>query len=95
MYLEQAISLAQENGLFYAQFKLMIAYGGYLEETISALSNLEEKSAVAANVFSVYKEAGEIAQKLCLENLKSEADKAVSVFKTYCKLNGISVNVNV
>ena len=79
MYLEQAMSLAQENGLFYALFKVMLSYAEYLEESLPKAATENDKSEIALDIVRVHKEAQEIAQKLNLENLKEDFLKRVDI----------------
>ncbi len=94
MYLEQAISLAQENGLYYAMFKLLLSYGEYLEESLPKSANSQLKSETATDIIRVHQDAKDIAEKLNLPNLKEDVVKAQAVFKTYCKLNNITANIS-
>ncbi len=94
MYLEQAISLAQENGLFYALFKLLLSYAEYLEESLHKATNDAQKSEIALDIIRVHNDAKDIAEKLNLANLKEEISNAQAVFNTYCKLNNITPNIN-
>ena len=94
MYLEQAISLAQENGLYYALFKLLLSYGECLEESLPKSANSQLKSETAMDIIRIHQDAKDIAEKLNLQNLKEDVVKAQAVFKTYCKLNNIDTTVN-
>jgi len=94
MHLEQAISIAQQNGLFYALFKLMLCYANYMEESIRLLSSADAKAETALDVIQIHSEALEIAKKLNLPNLLEEIKNAQAVFSTFCKLNNINPNIN-
>ena len=94
MYLEEANTLAQQNGLLYAQFKIMLSYANFLEESIQIINAPESKAEIALEVVNVNTEALEIAKKLNLPNLIEDAKNAEAVFRTYCKLNNITLNIN-
>ena len=94
MHIEQATTIAQQNGLFYALFKLMLCYSNYLEESIQVLSLPEQKAEMALDVIQVNADALEIAKKLNLPNLIEEGKNAQAIFKTFCKLNNIKPNID-
>ena len=92
MYLEKAMSIAQNNDLRYLQMLLYHSYAKYNEEMINIYKDNAQEYAQAA--IDMYKSSLNLCQNLLLTPYENLIKKDLTSFKVACQLKNITVIVD-
>ena len=89
MYLEKAMSIAQQNDLKFLQMLIYKSFAKYSEELISL--NQEETAIYVNKTIEMYKKAINICQILYLNEQEAAVIKDFTAFKVSCQLKNIPI----
>jgi len=87
MYIEKAILIAKNFDLQYQLVNLYLLYGKYLQDM--AITSKDKKVEYVLSAQEMNKKAEDISNDLKIISLNSEVEKATTVLKSFCQMNGI------